>query len=486
LVLLLEAGPRCLRPELHIPAAYPQLFGSRFDWAYTTEQEWGLDGRRIFWPRAKVLGGCSAMNAMIYMRGAPADYDEWAALGHQGWSWDDVLPYFRAAEDNERGESPLHASGGPLRVSEQVTRGLLSKAFVRAGQEFGFPLNDDFNGPSQLGVGWFQVTQRAGVRMSAASAYLRPARHRPNLSVLTGAQAMWVLFRGTRAVGVRCRLRNGWRDVLAGEVVLSAGAVNSPHLLLLSGLGPGAELRRHGIEVVSELPAVGGNLQDHAAVPVVMASATRSLGTEPRLRSLLRYAVTRRGPYASNIVEAGAFLRSSTSLEHADLQLHFAPVMVVGDGTVKPTEDGYTIWVSVLTPESRGWIRLRSGDPGQPPLVQAGYLTMNADLERTLSGICTALELCEQPALAAHTSRPVVPEAGERDLAAHSRRTLQTMYHPVGTCALGAVVDAQLRVLGVSGLRVADASIMPTIPRGNTNAPSIMIGERAARLVRET
>jgi choline dehydrogenase len=484
-VLLLEAGPRDRRPELHIPAAYPQLFRSRLDWAYTTEPEPAVDERRIYWPRAKVLGGCSAMNAMIYMRGAPADYDGWAALGHRGWSWREVLPLFRASEDNERGESRLHTSGGPLRVSDQVTRGALSEEFVRAGQELGLPLNHDFNGPSQLGVGWFQVTQRAGARMSAAQAYLRPARRRRNLSVLTGAHAVKVLFRGSRAVGVRCRSGQGWHDVHAGEVVLSAGAVNSPQLLMLSGVGPHVNLRRHGIDVLADLPGVGTNLQDHAAVPVVMASRTRSLGMEPRLHSLLRYILTRRGPYASNIVECGAFLRSSASLEYADLQLHFAPVLVIGDGTTRPTEDGYTIWVSVLNPESRGQISLRSADPGQQPAIRPGYLSAVADVERTIAGLSTALELCERPALAAHTTRGVVPAPGERDLVAHSRRTLETMYHPVGTCAMGSVVDSRLRVLGTTGLRIADASIMPTIPRGNTNAPSIMIGEKAARLVRE-
>jgi choline dehydrogenase-like flavoprotein len=483
-VLLLEAGPQARRPELHIPAAYPQLFKSRFDWDYTTEPEPALDGRRVYWPRGRVLGGCSAMNAMIYMRGAQADYDGWAALGNPGWAWADVLPLFLASEDNARGASSHHGVGGPLPVVDQVTRGELSAAFVDAAREAGHPANDDFNGPDgQFGAGWFQVTQRRGQRMSAATAFLRPARRRPNLTVVTGAQVAEVLFSGTRARGVRYRVGRRTVDAPAGEVVLCAGAVSSPHLLMLSGIGSGADLAQHGITVRVDAQGVGANLQDHASVGVVKASRTASLGTAAGPRNLLRYAINRSGPYASNIVEAGAFLRTDPALAAPDVQLHFAPVLAQGDGTTMPTEDGFVVLASLLTPASRGTLHLANADPATPPLIRAGYLSDATDVDRTVLAVRAALEVCEQPSLAVHTTRAVDPEPGERDLAKFARATLQTLYHPVGGCALGDVVDAQLRVAGTEGLRVADASVMPLIVRGNTNAPAMMIGEKVARLM---
>ena len=482
-VLLIEAGPPARRPEVHIPAAYPQLFRSRLDWNYSTQTEPHLDGRQIYWPRGRVVGGCSAMNAMIYMRGAPEDYDQWAALGNTGWAWKDVLPLFLASEDNERGPSAFHGAGGPLRVSDQVSRAELSHAFVAAAQEWGLPFNDDFNGRQQVGAGFFQVTQRDGRRESAARAFLRPARRRPNLTTVTGAAAERVLFSGRRAIGVRCRTGRGRRDFLGNEVVLCAGAIGSPHLLLLSGVGPAQDLERLDIPLLMNSPGVGGNLQDHASLPVVRASGVRSLGTAPRLPNLLRYAATRRGPFASNIVEAGAFVRTENSLAAPDLQLHFAPVLVNGDAA-DPTEDGFVVWSSLLTPESRGRIRLASSNPATPPLIRAGYLSTRGDVERTVQGLRWALDLCDMPALSSRTSRAVLPGTSDEDLVAYARANLATLYHPVGTCAMGDVVDSQLRVLGLEGLRVADASVMPTIPRGNTNAPAIMIGEMAARLLR--
>jgi choline dehydrogenase len=482
-VLLVEAGPPARRPELHVPAAYPRLFKTAWDWNYTTEPEPGLGGRQVYWPRAKVLGGCSAMNAMIYMRGNPADYDGWSAAGASGWGYREVLPLFKAAEDNCRGPSEYHGVGGPVRVNDQVTRSELSAGFVAAGQQWGLPLNHDFNGVRQDGVGWFQVTQRRGRRISAATAYLRPARRRPNLRVLTQSRVIRILFEGKRAVGVRCAAPNGLRDFHAGEIVLSAGAVNTPHLLLVSGVGPPEELARQGIPLRHAATGVGNRLADHAAVGVLWTTRTPSLGTAAGVRSLLTYAVRRRGPYASNIVEAGGFLRSDPALAAPDLQLHFAPVLVAGDGLTPPTEDGFILWVTLLTPEGHGSVRLASADPTAAPLLSAGYLSTEADVERTVSGLRAALEIGAKPALAAHATQRIAPLESDSDLHRFSREFLQTIYHPVGSCAIGSVVDPDLRLSGLAGLRIADASVLPALPRGNTNAPAMMIGEKAARLI---
>ena len=483
-VLLLEAGPRADRWEFWVPAAYARRFKTEHDWNVTAEPDPAVGGRSLYFPRAKVLGGCSAMNAMIYLRGSPADYDGWAAGGLPQWSFARVLPYFLRAEDNERGASAFHATGGPLRVSEQRERGALSRAFVDAGVEAGLTFNDDFNGATQDGVGWFQVTQRKGRRHSSAAAYLRGPR-RGGPTVRTGAQVLRVNLDRGRATGVRYVAGGRLHEAHAArEVIICAGAVGSPQLLMVSGIGPADELRDLSVRVRVGLPGVGENLQDHPSVGLVWTSSTSSLGTADTPGNLLRYLLFRRGPFVSNIVEAGALLRTRPALPAPDLQLHFAPVPVLGDGLEKPVGDGFVIWATLLTPASRGRVRLRSSDPRAQPIVEAGYLREPADLEVLRDGARVALDLAAQPALARHVVDRLQPgDTSEEDLGRFVRDEARSIHHLAGTCAMGQVVDEQLRVYGVTGLRVADASVMPVIPRANTNAPTIMIGERAADFI---
>jgi choline dehydrogenase len=492
-VLLLEAGGKDDVREVSIPAAFSKLFKSPRDWAYETEPDPTANNRRLYWPRGKMLGGSSSMNAMIYMRGNRADYDGWAALGNEGWSFDDVLPVFLRAEDNERGASPYHGAGGPLHVSDLRSINPLSLAFLAAGNEAGLPANDDFNGPMQEGVGRYQVTQWRGARWSAADAYLRPALKRPNLTVRTEAQATRILWEGTRAAGVEYAQDGRQIAVRAQrEVILSAGAVNSPHLLMLSGVGPADHLRKLGIDVVADLPGVGRNLQDHPACGIACATPKPvSMATAESPRHIANYLIRRRGPLTSNVAEVGGFVRVRPGLDAPDLQFHFAPVYYIEHGFTRPEGHGFTIGPTLLVPQSRGAITLRSADPLQPPAIETRYLDRSEDLALLVDGVRLARSLAQALAFDDFRGNELLP--GEEiqtdaELAAYVRRYLESLYHPAGTCKMGvdplAVVDPQLRVHGVSGLRVIDASIMPVIPHGNTNAPTIMIAEKGAEAIR--
>jgi choline dehydrogenase len=491
-VLLLEAGGPDKAANIHVPAAFSKLFKGPLDWAYFTEEQRSLGGRRLYWPRGKVLGGCSSVNAMIYMRGHRLDYDGWRNLGNDGWGWADVLPYFKKSENQERGASKYHGTGGPLNVADLRCPSPLTRAFVEACAEVGIPRNDDFNGPAQDGAGPYQVNQKGGKRLSAAAAFLAPARARPNLTVATGALATRVLLEGTRAVGVEYQQGRAVHQARAGEVLLSGGAVNSPQLLLLSGIGPEAHLKQLGIRVAVDLPGVGQNLYDHPCVGIAFA-CTRpvTLDKADSLWNIFRFLLFRNGPLTSNVGEGGAFVRSDPALPAPDLQLYFAPAYYVEHGFVRPPGHGFSLGACLLRPESRGALALRSRDPAAAPVVQPNYLERETDLRRLTYGIHLIRRVAHAAALAPWRGDEYLPGAAvqtDEEIDRFVRERVETLYHPVGTCKMGtdalAVVDPQLRVRGATGLRVVDASVMPTLIGGNTHAPTVMIAEKAADLIR--
>jgi choline dehydrogenase len=492
-VLLLEAGRPDTNKYIHIPAAFSKLYKTRYDWEFYTEPEPQLGNRKVYWPRGKVLGGCSSINAMIYVRGHREDFDCWRGLGNDGWGYADVLPYFKKSEHQQRGASEFHGCGGPLQVTDLRWTNPLSHAFVEAAGKTGFTHNADFNGASQEGVGFYQVTQRRGARHSAADAFLRPAMRRANLAVATQVQVTGILFEGQRASGVSFRKNGEIFEVRAQrEVLLCAGAVGSPHLLLLSGIGPGDHLRKHGIGVRCDLPGVGGNLQDHVVAPVA-GECAQPVGMERResLGNLLRYICARGGPLSSNVGEVGGFVRTHYASTAPDVQFIFAAAYFLNHGFDKFAGDAFTLGAILLRPQSRGRILLRSADPLDAPAIHANYLTETRDPEVLMEAVKMARAIVCGEAFGKHSRRELCPGAEAKNGAAlckHITNTAQTLYHPVGTCKMGSdadsVVDSELRVHGVEGVRVVDASVMPTIPGGNTNAPTIMIAERAADLIR--
>jgi choline dehydrogenase len=441
----------------------------------------------------KALGGCSAMNAMIYIRGHRADYDAWRdQYGATGWGYDDVLPYFVRAEGNQRLGAPYHGQDGPLHVEDRRYTHELSRLWVDSAVGAGVKPTEDFNGAEQEGAGLYQVTCRRGRRWSTYDAYLAPSLHRPNLTVVEGALATRVVFTGDRASAVVYRQGGSEQVVEASrEVVLSGGAINSPHLLMLSGVGPAAHLREHGIDVVADVPGVGQNLQDHPAVPVLWYTRdTTDLADFNNLRNLVRWKATGRGPLASNVGEAGAFVRTDDDLDAPDVQYHVAPAGFYDNGFHEPTSRMFTAAPTLVQVRSRGTLRLRSAEPTWAPEIDPAYYDDPADLDTMLAGTRRLWETCTRGPLARHLAAPWrLPEhPTDDDLVEHIRTHTQTLFHPVATCAMGtgedAVVDPGLRVRGVTGLRVVDASVMPVVPRGNTNAPTVMVAEKAADLIR--
>ncbi|HTZ87018.1 MAG TPA: GMC family oxidoreductase N-terminal domain-containing protein [Solirubrobacteraceae bacterium] len=488
-VLLLEAGPPDVNENIHVPLGYLQLGSTEVDWDYHSAPEQECDHRRITLPRGRVLGGSSSVNAMVYIRGNRRDYDEWNL---HGWGAADLLPYFTKAEDNERGASQWHGVGGPLAVSEERSHNKISSAFVDAGEQAGLPRNPDFNGDQQDGVGLYQVTQRGGMRASAAAAYLRPAEGRPNLTVMPYMLVHRILFEGTRAVGVEASRLGELQELRAErEVILSGGAYNSPQLLMLSGVGPAEHLTMREIEVLLDQPQVGENLSDHPATQLVWTTPEPEsllLALEPE--ALTEYEATQTGPFASNLAEAGGFARVGEGAPAPDTQFHVAPVHIVEEGMRDPEAHG--LWASpcLLTEHSRGSVRLLSKDPTAKPVIHNAFYTEGDDMQRMIAGLRLLMEICGQPAMKPYAASPFNVPDGDSDeaLRKHVARTTFAIYHPVGTCRMGedtaAVVDTELRVNGVEGLRVVDASVMPVVPRGNTNAPTIAVAERAADLIR--
>ncbi len=497
-VLLIEAGGADWHPYLRMPAGIAKLAGhKRFNWGYTTEPEPQLNNRRLWWPRGKVLGGSSAINAMCYVRGAPQDYDRWAdATGDPSWSWEAVLPLFRAMERNTRGADAFHGDSGALGVSDLRHHNVLTDAFIDAGVSYGLDRNTDFNGAAQAGVGLYQVTQQDGLRHSSAAAFLAPVRHRPNLTVLTHTLTERVIIDKGRAVGVQVRTRGGAsRRIEAGEVVLSGGAINSPQLLLLSGVGPADHLREIGIPVVHDLPAVGENLQDHLDI-CTLTTCTQPITYDKVsvLATGLQFWLTRQGVGTSNAAEGGGFMRSPYATDaRCDLQFHFVPALLDDHGRGRLPGYGYTLHACVLHPRSRGCIRLRSADPAAHPRIFANSLSDpdRFDLLRMIEATRISRDILAQPAFHPWRGPEIFPGEQIRsddDITRFLRQKAETIYHPVGSCRMGrdvdGVVDPQLRVRGIAGLRVVDASIMPEVLSGNTNAASMMIAEQASEWLR--
>jgi choline dehydrogenase len=491
--LLLEAGQPDKKQEIRIPAAFSKLFHTSFDWDYYTVPQRNLDDRVLFWPRGKTLGGTSSLNAMMWVRGVGADYDEWAKLGNQGWSFEEVLPYFMRAEDTERRDPEHLGRGGPMTISDQRDPNPATFLFVEACQRAGIPRNPNANVGTNEGVDLTQVSQLNGMRRSTADGYLRPAMARGNLVVRTGAHATRVLLANGRAVAVEFVESGQVVTASAGsEVILAGGTVNSPQLLMLSGIGPADQLTAVGVEPMVDLPGVGRNLLDHLAAGAIrFTTRTDSMVTAETLRELAKFVTRRKGMLTSSVAEAHAFVKSEPAMDWPDLEILFAPVPFLDHGGTKPPGHGYTIAAVLLQPASSGSISLASRDPTAAPRIDPNYLSEPEDLEVLMIGVERAMEIFETSPLSAVTGgwiRPDrKPESGA-EMVAGIRRHSETLYHPIGTCRMGvdemAVVDPELRVYGVAGLRVVDASIMPHIIRGHTNAATIMIGEKAADLIR--
>jgi choline dehydrogenase len=497
-VLLLEAGPEDRYLWIHVPIGYGKtMFHPRYNWGFKTDPDPNMNNRELYWPRGRGLGGSSSINGLIYVRGQPEDYDHWAALGNAGWGWKDVRPAFIRMEHNSRGANEHHGADGPQWCSDIEAKHELMEAIIRGGEELGVPRNDDFNGARQEGVGYYQLTTRKGWRCSSAVGYLRPARKRPNLEVQTDAQATRVLFEGTRAVGVEYRRGGQLHQARAArEVILAAGAIQSPQLLQLSGVGPAELLQAHGVPVVAVLPGVGENLQDHLQLRLIY-KVSKPITTNDdlssimgRLRIGLQWLLFRTGPLAVGINQGGLFTRLMPEAATPDIQFHFATVSADVAGGAPHPWSGCTFSVCQLRPESRGAIRIESRDPFARPSMQPNYLSTETDRRYAVQSLRFARRLAATQALQPYLEeeyRPGPQVAGDDELLGFARQYGQTIFHPSGTCKMGsdamAVVDARLRVHGVGGLRVVDCSIMPTLVSGNTHAPVVMIAEKASEMI---
>jgi choline dehydrogenase len=484
-VALIEAGSADYASQIAIPIAALQLFKSKFDWDYRSEPEPGLGRRPVYVPRGKTLGGSSSINAMVYQRGNRGDYDEWARLGAAGWSYAELLPYFIRSEGNERGDENFHGRHGPLTVRDSRSQQPYFDWFIQAAIQAGYPTNEDFNGPSQIGIGHYQFTQRNGARCSAAVAYLHPALERSNLTVITNALVTRVVLEGIRAIGVAID-RDGVEEILLAnqEVLLSAGSYNSPQLLMLSGIGPAEHLRQLGLLVTADLP-VGEGLQDHPLVPIEYLTNERTLRFAGSAEDVALFQSEGRGALTSNGLEAGGFLSTQGHQTLPDVQLYFGAAMYDDAGLMNPYDDAIGIGVNLLKPTSRGRLTLRSARPDSKPRILFNYYTTPEDRRTMIDGIKIALEILGQPVLQDRLRAPyLVPDSSrEQDIWSFIQRNAGTVHHPTSTCAIGKVVDVHLKVFGVEGLRVVDASVMPSVIRGNTNAAVIAIAEKAAELL---
>ena len=496
-VLLLEAGGKDWSPWLHIPVGYfKTMHNPAFDWCYLTEPDPGIAGRRLQWPRGKVLGGSSALNGLIYVRGQAEDYDRWAELGNPGWGFENVLPYFKKSEDNQRGADQFHGTGGPQKVSDLRLRRPIAEHFVKAATEIGIPFNEDYNGVEQEGVAYFQQTAYRGFRWSTAKSFLRSAKGRPNLETVTRAQVTSLVLDGQRVSGINYRHGGQIKTAHANaEVILSAGAINSPQILQCSGIGDPLQLQQAGVEVAHALEGVGKNLQDHLQIRLVFKTNQRTLNDElnnPLKRMLvgMQYLLTRSGPLTLAASQVAIFTRSSESVDRPDIQFHMQPLSADKPGDGVHPFSAFTASVCQLRPHSRGHVVIKSADPMTYPAIYPNYLSDERDCAVAVDGIKVARRIAEAPSLRDCIIDEYVPGRQfqtDGELLDAARRHSQTIYHPVGTCKMGndgsAVVDHQLRVHGIAGLRVVDASIMPEIVSGNTNAPTIMIAEKAADMI---
>ncbi len=499
-VLLLEAGPKDTNLWIHVPLGYGKLFKEKtVNWMYQTEPEPGLDGRSVFQPRGKVLGGSSSINGLLYVRGQHEDYDRWRQRGNAGWGYDDVLPYFRKAENQQRGADKYHGAGGPLPVSDWRHADPLSEAFVVAAAQTGIPTNPDFNGASQEGAGFFQTTTQRGRRASTAYSYLRPAKNRSNLHIETSALAQRVLFEGRRARAIEYRQSGALRTARARkEILVSGGAYNSPQLLQLSGVGPAELLKQHGIDIVLDAPGVGNDLQDHLQVRLVTRCSQpvtlNDILNHPvrRVMAGARYAAFRKGPLTIAAGTSGAFFKTNPRLATPDIQIHFLPFSTDRMGEKLHSFSAFSASVCQLRPESRGSLRIKSADPAVPPEIRINYLATETDRTAFIEGFKILRKILAAPALKPYAVDEILPGPGvtsDEDILAFCRQTGSTVYHPTSTCRMGndplAVVDQRLRVRGIEGLRVVDASVMPDLMSGNTNAPTIMIAEKASDMILE-
>ena len=501
-VILLEAGGRDWNPWIHIPVGYfKTMHNPSVDWCYRTEPDRGLNGRQLDWPRGKVLGGSSSLNGLLYVRGQPEDYDRWQQMGNPGWGWDTVLPLFKRSENQERGADDFHGDEGPLAVSNMRLQRPICDAWVAAAQAAGYAFNPDYNGASQEGVGYFQLTARNGRRCSAAVAFLNPARSRPNLDIVTGAAASRIVFEGRRAVGVAYRDRSGREHIVKArrEVILSSGAIGSPQLLMVSGIGEADQLKDHGIDVVRDCHAVGKNLQDHLQARLVFKCNEPTLNDEVRslfnqARIAMKYALFRAGPMTMAASLATGFMRTGDHVDTPNIQFHVQPWSADSPGVRGHPCSAFTKSGGQVRPESRGEIRLASGDAAVYPKIHPNYLATETDCRTIVAGVNVARRIARHAPLTSKIAEEFRPTSaldmddyeGTLDWA---RSNSTSIYHPTGTCKMGptddAVVDPRLRVHGIAGLRVADCSIMPEFVSGNTNAPAIMIGERASDLIKE-
>ena len=497
-VLLLEAGGHDRHFWIHVPLGFAKLFNNAtVNWLYKSEPEPELNNREIIQPRGKVVGGSSSINGLLYIRGQHEDYDHWRQLGNAGWSFQDVLPYFKRAEDQERGADDLHGVGGPLSVSNVGEPHPLCEAFIEAAEQSGIPRTDDFNGPKQEGAGYFQLTAKNGRRWSTAAGYLKQARRRHNLKVELNALATRILFSGRRAIGIEYRQGKNLRTAYAdGEVILSGGAFNSPQLMQLSGIGPSDLLRSHGIGVIADAPGVGSDLQDHLQVRMQFRASQPITANDVinnwrhRYAAGLRYLLTRKGLLGVGAGYGGAFFKTRPDLETPDVQIHFLIFSTESAGANVHPFSGFMASVCQLRPDSRGYVRIKSADPAMPPAIQPRYLTARNDVDTIIAGLKQLRQVMNQPVmrkLIAEERAPGENIVSDADLLEYARNTGTTVYHPTSTCRMGpdpsAVVDERLRVRGFERLRVIDASIMPSLVSGNTNAAAVMIGEKGSDMV---
>jgi len=501
-VLLLEAGAPDKKMEIHIPGAWIKTLRSEVDWNYHTEEQPHMNNRKMFWPRGKTLGGCSSINAMIYIRGHQYDYDRWVELGNSGWGYDDVLPYFKKSQHQERGSDDYHGTDGPMHVSDLIDPNPLTHAYVEAGKQVGFSVRDDFNKRDIDGVGIYQVTQKKGRRHSTAAAFLKPILSRPNLTIQTEAQVQSLTFEGKRVTGVNY-VRGGHDYAVKAnrEVILSSGSINSPQLLMTSGIGPAEHLKEYGIDIVADIAGVGQNLQDHLVAGVLYyctknITLTNAVKGLSQFGELFKYFAFKQGMLTSNGGEAGGFMHTKPDLPAPDIQFHFFPGAFEDHGAVEIPDyggQGFSLGATLLRPESRGTVRLKSSDPFSPPEMHPNYFAEEGDMDTLVAGIKKVREILQSSPFAPYRGPEYLPGETvqtDEEWSAYIRERAETLYHPVGTCKMGndemAVVDEQLRVRGIEGLRVVDASIMPTITTGNTNAPTIMIAEKAADIIKAT